>query len=298
MFQIKGKQIRDNSIIISGTNGLDNKINITGDWTVGSNSLLTQKEITDFVYSKEYISKEYVDLLNNKFDEFTSGYHFEYTDITYDENISSTSGVMDFVIPAGYKVSAITIEEIAGGGGDLLLGSTSGGDDILLAVVNPYDLFDCNIGTFNINERFYSFVSDTPLYLTLPNWSYGTVKIYFTFQRVSGIAERDSVLYAQQSAITVGGVLSDPVPTGYKVDGIVIEETSGTGGGVLSLGSSAGAVDILDSVVVNPSDLFDCNISSYNIGKKLFSMTADTPVYLTLESWTGEVTLYFTYLKV
>lgn len=65
-FQIHGKQIVDNSIILNGSNGsIGNKINITGDWLIGDNAIISTKSVAEFENDKEYITKEYAKAILN-----------------------------------------------------------------------------------------------------------------------------------------------------------------------------------------------------------------------------------------
>lgn len=61
-----GKQIKDNSITLNGSNGaVGNKIKIIGDWNIGENAILSNKSIAEILNNKEYVTKEYADAILN-----------------------------------------------------------------------------------------------------------------------------------------------------------------------------------------------------------------------------------------
>lgn len=104
----------------------------------------------------------------------------------------------------------------------------------------------------------------------------------------------DEILRASESAISSNTQLSIIIPAGYKIDAIVIRETSGNNAGNISIGITNGT----DEIVSTEEILANADILA-PIGQEYFSSVNDTNLYVSSSSWgTGVITIYVTIKKI
>ncbi|MCH8838849.1 MAG: hypothetical protein IIA60_13815 [Candidatus Marinimicrobia bacterium] len=88
----------------------------------------------------------------------------------------------------------------------------------------------------------------------------------------------------EKQGITADTTLTEVVPAGYRIRGIIVEETAGnaiTGG--LKIGTSAGGTQVVNAQAIGASALVDCAL-----GTRLFSLSAAQTLYVEdVTAWNG-----------
>ncbi len=99
----------------------------------------------------------------------------------------SVTGDTTTIIPAGYSILQIIIQETAGNSitGGVRIGSTNGGVDIVLSLaVGANSIQYINDAT--ILKRIFSLSIDTTIYIqTITLWNNANVNIYITLSKIN-----------------------------------------------------------------------------------------------------------------
>ena len=105
--------------------------------------------------------------------------------------------------------------------------------------------------------------------------------------------EFDLILQKYELNIISNGLIITTIPAGYSIYSIFAEEINNNSAGIIRIGTSANANNIVTDTSV-PS-LFDGNLL---VSNTYFSKSTDTPVYVTSTAFgSGIVNLYFTFIK-
>jgi hypothetical protein len=104
----------------------------------------------------------------------------------------------------------------------------------------------------------------------------------------------DDVLLSTEANLSADGQLSIILPAGYKIDTIILLETSSNAAGNISVGSTSLGTDIVSAVTVGAdADLLATLATVY------FSSVNDTDLFISSSAWgSGIVQIYFTFIKV
>ena len=88
--------------------------------------------------------------------------------------------------------------------------------------------------------------------------------------------------------------LSTIIPDGYRIDTVIVKETSSNAAGNVSLGTSSAGIDIVNAFTVGADE-----DSIMTLAGDYFSSVNDTDVYVSSSAWgSGVIDLYFTFKKV
>lgn len=123
----------------------------------------------------------------------------------------------------------------------------------------------------------------------------------FTYNSVTGKHDYIDTVYfnqlinTQEANVSSTGQLSTIVEAGYKIDTIIIEESSGNNAGDISLSLTSGNTgEIIYQQTVNANNVIDVPL-----GQEFFSINNDTDLYISSSSWGSSViNIYFTFKKV
>jgi len=122
----------------------------------------------------------------------------------------------------------------------------------------------------------------------------------FEYNSISGNMEVvstvtfDSWQNTNEANLIANGQLSTIISAGYKIDTIIIKETSGNAAGNISLGTVASGTQIVNAATVGANAVVDATLVD-----DFFSDTADTNIYISSSAWgSGIIQVYFTFKKV
>jgi len=109
-----------------------------------------------------------------------------------------------------------------------------------------------------------------------------------------GTTPFDEITHSSDANISANGKLSTILPAGYKINTIIITETSSNAAGNISIGTASAGTQIVNAETVGASaDLKATIISDYQ------SNVNDTDLYVSSSAWgSGVITIYFTFIKV
>lgn len=115
----------------------------------------------------------------------TSGYINQPTEqddtfITASEMNVAADGALATIIPAGYEISSIYVEETNNAAaGDVAIGSTALGVDVVAATT----IGAMHDGKLTVAKPYFSKANNTPIYVSSSAWGTASVNIYFLFAK-------------------------------------------------------------------------------------------------------------------
>lgn len=172
--------------------------------------------------------------------------------------------------------------------------------------VNPTLEINTGIITLNSAEELKLYSESGTSYLNVDkmiklrdvsteNLTTGDILVYngsnFMFEN-SSTNDFDLVLFERAININSNQELLFGLPSRYKITSIVIEEIYSSTAGSISIGTTSGGVNIINAVVVGASALVEIDVR--NILKGFFSITTDTPLFVSSSGWgSGLINIYF-----